>query len=68
MTDNLITIQGTVPRETSTGIVDEGAIFADVGLDEAVWLPKSQLEDWPDEGEFGDIMLPQWLLEEKGIV
>jgi hypothetical protein len=32
------------------------------------WLPKSQLEDWPDVEDGGDIEVPLWLLEEKGMV
>jgi hypothetical protein len=35
---------------------------------EEYWLPKSQLEDWPDVEDSGDIEVPLWLLEEKGMV
>ena len=29
------------------------------------WCPKSVLEDWPDVGSVGDILMPRWLAEEK---
>lgn len=33
-----------------------------------VWLPKSQLEEWPAVGKTGEIEVPEWLAEKKGLV
>lgn len=55
-------VDGTVLRET------ELAIHVDCGGDVPVWLPKSQLEDWPYVGESGSVLLPVWLAEDKGLV
>ena len=60
--NDLVSVEGEVQHET------DQAILVDFGLEDKVWLPKSQLEDWPDVLDFGDIMLPQWLAEDKGIV
>ncbi len=57
-----VEITGTVLIET------ELAIRADCGLDTPVWLPKSQLEDWPDIGDTGEILIPEWLAEEKELI
>lgn len=64
--NELESIEGTVIRQTDLAIhVD----FDGTGdPDDYVWLPKSQLEDWPDVGDTGEIMIPQWLAEDKGIV
>ena len=45
----------------------EKAILVDYEGDD-YWLPKSQLEDWPEKEEFGEIEVPLWLLEEKGMI
>ncbi len=59
----MITVYGDIVQET------EDAILVDCGTDEAVWLPKSQIEY---DGERGDtdveISLPDWLAEDKGLV
>jgi hypothetical protein len=61
-------IEGTVIKETPATDKSEGAIYVDFedGLKE--WLPKSQLDDWPDEGDTGLIRMKTWLAEEKGLV
>jgi len=61
-TDNMITITGEVRHET------DYAILVDFGDPEAVWLPKSQLEDWPDVGDCDDVIMPEWLAKEKGVI
>lgn len=33
-----------------------------------VWLPKSELEDWPDVGETEAIEVPEWLAKDRGLV
>ena len=32
------------------------------------WLPKSQLEDWPDKGEKGEVEISEWMAIEKGLI
>ena len=32
------------------------------------WLPQSQLDEWPDVGESGTIMIKTWLAEERGFI
>lgn len=34
---------------------------------EEKWIPKSQLEDWPDKGEEGEIIITKWWGEKEGI-
>lgn len=58
---DLIEISGTVIRETEMAI-----LFNDGELEE--WLPKSQLEDWPDAGETGEVLMPEWLAGDKGFI
>ena len=36
--------------------------------DEETWLPKSQCEDWPDEGEAGVVIMKEWIAIEKDLV
>ena len=45
----------------------EKAVKVDAG-DREVWLPISQLEDWPDVGEFGVVLMPEWLAKDKGLI
>jgi hypothetical protein len=58
---NLVTMTGTVlvDRELSIRVDIDGF---------RVWLPKSVIEDWPDEGDTGEIIMPEWLAIEKGLV
>jgi hypothetical protein len=32
------------------------------------WLPKQHLEDWPDAGSSGSVIMPYWLGKEKDII
>jgi hypothetical protein len=58
---NIIEIDGTTIRETEAAI-----LFNDGELEE--WLPKSQLEDWPDVGGTGAVVMPEWLAKDKGFI
>lgn len=46
----------------------EKAIKIDDGSGKHTWLPKSQLEDWPDVGTTGSLLIPEWLAEEKEFI
>ena len=35
---------------------------------EKIWLPKSQLEDWPEVGTAGEIIIAEWLAKEKEMI
>jgi len=59
MKKELADIDGTVIFET------EKAYKFDAGLDEAVWLPKSQCE-WDKDSSI--MTMPVWLAEDKGLV
>ena len=48
------TIIGTTKAETDLAVLIEFA-------DSEEWFPKSQLEEWPDIDEEGDVVLPEWL-------
>jgi hypothetical protein len=60
MEEEFIDLIGTVKVETEMAILVEFA-------EGEVWLPKSQLEDWPDLGEEGDVVMPEWLAIDKGL-
>lgn len=45
----------------------EAAVRIDAG-DKEVWLPISQLEDWPDVGCDGVVLLPEWLAKKKELI
>jgi len=59
---SLISVEATTLRET-----DQAVLF-DFGLPEEVWIPKSQLEEWPDEDDFGEVWIKEWIAKEKGII
>ena len=56
-----VEIIGTTLRETDDAVLIEFA-------DGEVWLPKSQLEGWPDVGEEGDVVMPYWLAMDKELI
>lgn len=35
---------------------------------ESIWLPKSQLDDWPDIGKSGIVVMKTWLAVEKDLI
>ena len=57
---NFITVYGEIVKETNDAILltidDE---------DEAVWLPKSQIEYYGDVGDEVEVNIPEWLADEK---
>ena len=57
----------TVIFESHEGENMMGAILVDVG-DLEVWIPKSLLGEWPEVGESGKILVPEWLAIEEGLV
>ena len=61
MDKSMVEVSGTVKHET------DAAIFVDFG-DEEVWLPKSQLEEWPELDETGDVIMPYWLALDKDLI
>lgn len=32
------------------------------------WFPKSQLEDWPDVGQTGTVLMKEWIALKKGFI
>jgi len=46
----------------------ELAVLIDAGLEEPVWLPKSWLEDWPDKGQNGEVLLNEKHAAKKGLI
>lgn len=56
-----------VLEETYVGDTSYGSILVRVG-DEEKLLPKSQLEDWPDVGERGEVIVQEWLAIKKGLI
>ena len=46
----------------------EKAVLIDAGLEDPVWLPKSQLEDWPDKGQDGELLLSERYAKKKGLI
>jgi len=47
------------------------AILVDIeGMDEPLWIPQSQIDDRSEvwcEGDEGDLVISEWLAEQKGI-
>ena len=43
------------------------AVFFSDG-DKGFWIPKSQMEDWPDEGETGTALVQRWFAEKEGLI
>lgn len=61
--EGYIEVFGSTVHETDEAIMCDFGMAGDV-----VWLPKSQLEDWPDVGDSGEVLMPEWLAEEKGLM
>ena len=57
-----IEVNGTTLWET------DDAVLIDCGWDETIWIPKSQLEDWPDIGDNGDVLMTEWIAGKKGVI
>jgi len=56
-----VELTGTTEKET------DRAVLIDFG-DSEEWILKSQMEDWPDFGETGKVLIKEWLTEEKGLI
>ena len=61
MSKRMVEIEVKVMATTETAI-----LINDVA--EEVWLPKSQLEDWPNVGKTGKIVMPEWLAKDKELL
>lgn len=62
-----------MPQEMIDIVVDEVLYETDLAIlvlcdEEEIWLPKSQLEEWPDIGEEGTVIMTEWIAEEKGLI
>jgi hypothetical protein len=60
---DVIDIEVILVHETGGAVL----VKAEEGAD-GVWLPKSQIEVDGDIGAYGEVTLPTWLAEEKGLV
>ncbi len=58
---DIIDVYGTTKAET-----DLASLFDDGTLE--VWIPKSQCEEWPAVGEEGELLLPEWLAQDKELI
>ena len=58
---SLIELYGIVHSES------ELAVYIDFG-DSKEWIPKSQMEDWPNVGDDGIVLIKEWIAEEKGLI
>ena len=43
------------------------AILIRIG-DEKIWIPQSQCEDWPNEGDSGVVIMKEWIAEDKELI
>lgn len=59
-----VTIDGTIEHETGK------AILLDVGADDPVWIPKSQIVDMESNRADGTVSveIPEWLALDKGLI
>lgn len=62
--DREVEIAVVVKRET------EKAILVNFGVRDEVWVPKSQISDWSEDGDgsTSSIFIPEWLAKEKGMI
>jgi len=51
---------------TSLGETDK-AVRIDFG-DKTLWVPKSQMEDWPDVGETGEVLIKEWIAIQEELI
>jgi len=49
--------------DSATGL----AVFFTDG-DKKFSIPKSVMEDWPDEGDTGTVIVRQWFAEQEGLI
>ena len=60
--EGFVELEGTALSDTDL------AVAFDFGVDRIIWLPKSMMEDWPDIGENGTVLVQEWIAEEKGLL
>lgn len=58
----LIELEGKVLHSTDM------AVYIDFGRDMPVWVPKSVMEDWPDEGKFGEVLIEEWFAADRDLI
>ena len=57
-----------IELEGETIVETDEAVLSDFGRDGNVWVPKIQMEDWPDKGMFGEVLIEKWIAEEKDLL
>lgn len=62
--DKLHDIQGYIHMETEKAVL----FSEDDDKDEAVWLPKSQIEIEKLQGSIVEVTMPEWLAKEKELI
>lgn len=60
---NIIDISVIIVHRT-----DKAVLVKDAEDTEPVWLPLSQVEVEGDPGQVGEITLPDWLAQDKGLI
>lgn len=56
-----VEIDATNMGQSQSGL----AILFDIGSQQQVWIPKSVMEDWPDEGKTDTILVKRWFAEKE---
>jgi len=65
--------KGYIELNGTTLLIAADAVMFDFGIEEhgmpkSIWIPKSQLEDWPDKGENGEVLITEWIAGVKGLI
>lgn len=61
MAKRWVTFFGVNMRETTL------AVLLDIDGEE-VWIPKSQMNEWPEEEGEGDVVMTEWIAFENGLI
>lgn len=65
---SLVEVSGTTLQESDgSKSGTEGAVKFDFGGKKPLWIPKSQLEDWPDIGKSGEVLMKEWIAKSNGL-
>lgn len=59
---DIVEVDGRNKAET-----DEAVLYTD-DEDVKVWLPKSQMEEWPEKGKEGTFHIKEWIAIEKELI
>lgn len=46
---------------------DKGAVWFRAD-DKKFWIPRSNMEDWPDEGKSGTVQVKRWFAEQEELI